>query len=144
MEVHWLTSFMVTPRMVTRSSANSQTNCLRRYVPLDCLHARCSCDVQVSKPFFATLHKWLFSGELHDPFSEFFVAVDPELAHLQYMQPSLQGVGQLASDGGFGGGDVEDPSEERAGGLQLWEQKDRKSTRLNSSHSGESRMPSSA
>ena len=51
------------------------------------------------------------------------MAVDPELAHLQYMQPSLQGVGQLASDGGFGGGDVEDTSEEHAGGLQLWEQK---------------------
>ncbi|KAJ8464042.1 hypothetical protein ONZ51_g9857 [Trametes cubensis] len=78
---------------------------------------------EVSKPFFATLHKWLFSGELYDPFSEFFVAVDPELAHLQYMQPSLQGVGQLASDGGFGGGEVEDTSEEHAGGLQLWEQK---------------------
>ncbi|PIL37022.1 hypothetical protein GSI_00714 [Ganoderma sinense ZZ0214-1] len=78
---------------------------------------------EVSKPFFATLHKWLFSGELYDPFSEFFVAVDPELAHLQYMQPTLQGVGQLASDGGFGGGDVEDTSEEHAGGLQLWEQK---------------------
>ncbi|KAI1789552.1 gamma-tubulin complex DGRIP91/SPC98 component [Ganoderma leucocontextum] len=77
---------------------------------------------EVSKPFFATLHKWLFSGELYDPFSEFFVAVDPELAHLQYMQPTLQGVGQLASDGGFGGGDVEDTSE-HAGGLQLWEQK---------------------
>ena len=69
------------------------------------------------------MHKWLFSGELYDPFSEFFVAVDPELAHLQYMQPSLQGIGQLASDGGFGGGDVEDTLEERAGGLQLWEQK---------------------
>ncbi|RDX55466.1 gamma-tubulin complex DGRIP91/SPC98 component [Lentinus brumalis] len=78
---------------------------------------------EVSKPFFATLHKWLFSGELYDPFSEFFVAVDPELAHLQYMQPSVQGVGQLASDGGFGGGDFGDISEERAGGLQLWEQK---------------------
>ncbi|KAL1944175.1 hypothetical protein VTO73DRAFT_3360 [Trametes versicolor] len=78
---------------------------------------------EVSKPFFATLHKWLFSGELYDPFSEFFVAVDPELAHLQYMQPSLQGVGQLATDGGFGGGDMEDTSEEHAGGLQLWERK---------------------
>ncbi|KAI0774140.1 gamma-tubulin complex DGRIP91/SPC98 component [Fomes fomentarius] len=78
---------------------------------------------EVSKPFFATLHKWLFSGELHDPFSEFFVAVDPELAHLQYMQPSTQGIGQLANDGGFGGGDMEDTAEEHAGGLQLWEQK---------------------
>ncbi|KAI0751649.1 gamma-tubulin complex DGRIP91/SPC98 component [Daedaleopsis nitida] len=77
----------------------------------------------VSKPFFVTLHKWLFSGELYDPFSEFFVAVDPELAHLQYMQPSLQGVGQLASDGGFGGDNIEDTSEGHAGGLQLWEQK---------------------
>lgn len=65
----------------------------------------------------------MFSGELYDPFSEFFVAVDPELAHLQYMQPSLQGVGQLATDGGFGGGDMEDTSEEHAGGLQLWERK---------------------
>ncbi|KAH9918192.1 gamma-tubulin complex DGRIP91/SPC98 component [Epithele typhae] len=78
---------------------------------------------EVSKPFFATLHRWLFSGELADPFSEFFVAVDPDLAHLQYMQPSLQGIGQLANDGGFGGGDMEDTSEEHAGGLQLWEQK---------------------
>ncbi|KAI0775939.1 gamma-tubulin complex DGRIP91/SPC98 component [Trametes elegans] len=78
---------------------------------------------EVSKPFFATLHRWLFSGELYDPFSEFFVAVDPELAHLQYMQPSLQGVGQIANDGGFGGGDGEDTSGEHAGGLQLWEQK---------------------
>ncbi|EKM59180.1 uncharacterized protein PHACADRAFT_205357 [Phanerochaete carnosa HHB-10118-sp] len=34
---------------------------------------------EVSKPFFATLHKWLFSGELNDPFSEFFVSVDPGL-----------------------------------------------------------------
>ena len=31
---------------------------------------------QVSKPFFSMLHRWLFSGELYDPFSEFFVAVD--------------------------------------------------------------------
>ncbi|KAH9951715.1 gamma-tubulin complex DGRIP91/SPC98 component [Amylocystis lapponica] len=77
---------------------------------------------EVSKPFFAILHKWLFSGELTDPFLEFFVAVDPELAHLQYMQsPS----GQLAGDGGFNGlgGDVEDMSTEHEGGLKLWETK---------------------
>ncbi|KAH9938282.1 gamma-tubulin complex DGRIP91/SPC98 component [Fomitopsis serialis] len=71
---------------------------------------------EVSKPFFATLHKWLFSGELVDPFSEFFVAVDPELAHLQYGQPSHDGVGPSGGDGGFGGlGDGEDLSGEREG-----------------------------
>ncbi|KZT72474.1 gamma-tubulin complex, component 3 [Daedalea quercina L-15889] len=79
---------------------------------------------EVSKPFFATLHKWLFSGELVDPFSEFFVAVDPELAHLQYGQPSQDGVGSSGGDGGFGGlGEGEDISGEREGGLKLWESK---------------------
>ncbi|TFY63403.1 hypothetical protein EVJ58_g3277 [Rhodofomes roseus] len=79
---------------------------------------------EVSKPFFATLHKWLFSGELVDPFSEFFVAVDPELAHLQYGQPSHDGIGPSGGDGGFGGlGDGEDISGEREGGLKLWESK---------------------
>lgn len=78
---------------------------------------------EVSNPFFATLHKWLFSGELNDPFSEFFVAVDPELAHVQYVQQSSGG--QLAGDGGFGGlgGEAEDISGERDGGLKLWESK---------------------
>ncbi|CCL99413.1 uncharacterized protein FIBRA_01431 [Fibroporia radiculosa] len=81
---------------------------------------------EVSKPFFATLHKWLFSGELNDPYSEFFVAVDPELAHLQYLQPTARdSAGQLSGDGGFGdlGGDGEDVSGEREGGLKLWETK---------------------
>ncbi|THH02788.1 hypothetical protein EW026_g170 [Hermanssonia centrifuga] len=79
---------------------------------------------QVSNPFFATLHKWLFSGELNDPFSEFFVAVDPELAHVQYVQQSSSG-GQLAGDGGFGGlgAEGDDVSGEREGGLKLWEGK---------------------
>ncbi|KAI0818726.1 Spc98 family-domain-containing protein [Irpex lacteus] len=61
---------------------------------------------EVSKPFFATLHKWLFSGDLNDPFSEFFVAVDPGLAHLQYVHQ--------ASGGHLG---------ERESGLKLWESK---------------------
>ncbi|EPT03667.1 hypothetical protein FOMPIDRAFT_1028525 [Fomitopsis schrenkii] len=79
---------------------------------------------EVSKPFFAALHKWLFSGELVDPFSEFFVAVDPELAHLQYGQPANDGIGASGGDGGFGGfGDNEDMSVEREAGLRLWESK---------------------
>ncbi|KAJ7638857.1 gamma-tubulin complex DGRIP91/SPC98 component [Roridomyces roridus] len=82
---------------------------------------------EVSKPFFATLHKWLFSGELYDPFSEFFVAMDPTLANMQYMHPSslAGGIGPLAGDGGFGGvgGDTDDISVERDGGLKLWESK---------------------
>ncbi|KAF7332094.1 Spindle pole body component [Mycena kentingensis (nom. inval.)] len=80
----------------------------------------------VSKPFFATLHKWLFSGELYDPYSEFFVAMDPTLAHMQSMHPSslAGGVGPLSGDGGFGGfGDGDDISADRDGGLKLWEGK---------------------
>lgn len=90
--------------------------------------------MQVSKPFFATLHKWLFSGELYDPYAEFFVSLDPELAHVQYVHPSSLaggiGAGQLSGDGGFAGmgmgmamGTDEDLSAEREGGLKLWEAK---------------------
>ncbi|KAJ7507860.1 gamma-tubulin complex, component 3 [Mycena galericulata] len=82
---------------------------------------------EVSKPFFATLHKWLFSGELYDPFAEFFVAMDPTLVHMQYVHPSslAGGIGPLAGDGGFAGlgGDNDDISVERDGGLKLWEAK---------------------
>lgn len=79
--------------------------------------------VQVSKPFFVTLHKWLFSGELYDPFSEFFVAADPAMANLNYLHPSsLVGVGQLSGDGGFGGLIADDVSG-REDGLRLWEKK---------------------
>lgn len=83
--------------------------------------------MQVSKPFFATLHKWLFSGELYDPFSEFFVALDPDLAHVQYVHPSslAGGIGQLSSDGGFAGlgADADDLGGDHEGGLRLWEAK---------------------
>ncbi|KAL4075878.1 gamma-tubulin complex, component 3 [Scleroderma citrinum] len=78
---------------------------------------------EVSQPFFSTLHKWLFSGELYDPYNEFFVSVNPELAHMQYLlhPTSLSGVG----DGVFGAlsGETDDISSEREGGLRLWEAK---------------------
>lgn len=81
----------------------------------------------MSKPFFSTLHRWLFSGELYDPYSEFFVSVDPELAHLQYLHPSVQAGGPtgLSGDGGFGGlgGDNEDLLGEERSGRTLWETK---------------------
>lgn len=34
---------------------------------------------KVSKPFFLTLQRWIFAGELHDPFNEFFVQLNPEV-----------------------------------------------------------------
>jgi len=76
---------------------------------------------EVSKPFFSILHKWLFSGELYDPFSEFFVAMDEQISGGRYMHPSaLSGdVGQLSQDGGFGGGDDDDERD----GQKLWEAK---------------------
>ncbi|WWC87885.1 uncharacterized protein L201_002783 [Kwoniella dendrophila CBS 6074] len=38
---------------------------------------------EVSKPFFGTLQKWIFSGDLHDPFNEFFVQLNPETTSLR-------------------------------------------------------------
>ncbi|KAF9247030.1 gamma-tubulin complex, component 3 [Melanogaster broomeanus] len=78
---------------------------------------------EVSTPFFSTLHKWLFSGELYDPYNEFFVSVDPELAHVQYLLHPSSLAGGL--DGVFGAlsGEAEDMSTERESGLRLWEAK---------------------
>jgi len=33
----------------------------------------------LSVPFFATLSDWIYTGELHDPYDEFFVALNPAL-----------------------------------------------------------------
>jgi gamma-tubulin complex component 3 len=81
----------------------------------------------VSRPFFATLQKWLFSGELYDPFEEFFVTADSSLGHVPYVHPSSLpgGINQLSNDGVFGGfvGDTEDLSGLRETGKKLWETK---------------------
>ncbi|KAF8974520.1 gamma-tubulin complex, DGRIP91/SPC98 component [Flammula alnicola] len=82
---------------------------------------------EVSRPFFATLHKWLFSGELYDPFEEFFVTADSSLGHIPYVHPSSipGGINHLSNDGGFGGfnGDTEELSGLRENGQKLWETK---------------------
>ncbi|KAF8639856.1 hypothetical protein AX17_001111 [Amanita inopinata Kibby_2008] len=81
---------------------------------------------EVSRPFFKTLHKWLFSGELYDPFSEFFVAADPVMANINYVHPSsLPGsIGQIPGDGGFVGLAIDtDDMSGREDGLRLWERK---------------------
>ncbi|KAI0268209.1 gamma-tubulin complex DGRIP91/SPC98 component [Gloeopeniophorella convolvens] len=81
---------------------------------------------EVSRPFFETLQKWLFSGELYDPYLEFFVTVDPELAHLQYVHPSTFNT-VAPGDGGFSGigfsADNDDITGERESGLRLWQAK---------------------
>ncbi|KAL0949514.1 hypothetical protein HGRIS_009565 [Hohenbuehelia grisea] len=76
----------------------------------------------VSKPFFATLHKWLFSGELYDPFSEFFVAMDPALAQMQHSHPSslAGGFGQLNAEG-FSA--LDDLGVDRDNGMKMWSAK---------------------
>lgn len=43
----------------------------------------------VSKPFFAALTKWIYQGELHDPFDEFFVQLNPEMMQQQKSTPWL-------------------------------------------------------
>lgn len=63
---------------------------------------------QVSKPFFGTLHRWIYSGDLHDPFLEFFVGIDPAFEDQQY----------AAVVNSF-----DDEGKAREGGLSLWQSK---------------------
>ncbi|TFK23266.1 gamma-tubulin complex DGRIP91/SPC98 component [Coprinopsis marcescibilis] len=82
---------------------------------------------EVSCPFFATLHKWLFSGDLYDPYGEFFVAVDTTLGPTQVAHPSSLsgGINEISADGGFGaqGGDPDDFAGPPQQGGKLWENK---------------------
>ncbi|WVQ74593.1 hypothetical protein IAR50_004194 [Cryptococcus sp. DSM 104548] len=69
----------------------------------------------VSKPFFLTLQRWIFSGELHDPFKEFFVQLNPDAPRLK------DGPGGVMGDGGWelgmeGGGELEEA-------YTVWEKK---------------------
>jgi gamma-tubulin complex component 3 len=58
--------------------------------------------VQVSKPFFATLQRWIFSGDLHDPFQEFFVQLNSDTRDGR-ISPYYSGAG-AGGDMGFEGG----------------------------------------
>jgi gamma-tubulin complex component 3 len=97
---------------------------------------------EVSKPFFQTLQKWLFVGELHDPYLEFFVAANPELSHLQYTHAySNANIGTLTGDGGFAGAEDDERNESdeaRNIGLKLWEGKYQFRTDMLPSFVGES------
>jgi len=79
---------------------------------------------QVSKPFFTILQKWIFSGELYDPCDEFFVAMDPELAHYQYIHPKAISA-QTSADVGLPSilGDLDEGSSESDLRSRLWEAK---------------------
>jgi gamma-tubulin complex component 3 len=77
---------------------------------------------QVSKPFFTILQKWIFSGELYDPCDEFFVAMDPELAHYQYIHTKAIS-GQTSADLPSILGDLEEGSSESDPRSRLWEAK---------------------
>jgi gamma-tubulin complex component 3 len=74
--------------------------------------------MQVSKPFFATLQRWIFSGDLHDPFQEFFVQLNPE-THGQRdgrLSPYHAG-GDMGFEGGLSNGGGADEAH------AVWEKK---------------------
>lgn len=69
---------------------------------------------EVSKPFFLTLQRWIISGELHDPFNEFFVQPNPEITSDDV---SRYDTGDLGFEGGLDiGGGVNDAH-------QVWEKR---------------------
>jgi gamma-tubulin complex component 3 len=41
---------------------------------------------EVSRPFFVTLARWIYEGELYDPFHEFFVDLNVDLKSVQFEQ----------------------------------------------------------
>jgi len=70
------------------------------------------------------LHKWLFSGELYDPFAEFFVSLDPDPTHFMAVS-SGEMRNPLSGDSGLErfGTDGDDYSGTREDGLKLWDVK---------------------
>ncbi|WVO13274.1 hypothetical protein L204_100887 [Cryptococcus depauperatus] len=70
---------------------------------------------EVSQPFFLTLQRWIFSGELHDPFNEFFVQQNPENLSIRDGHVSPTG------DVGFEGGLIADEGLVEA--YKVWEKK---------------------
>ncbi|GAA5856481.1 hypothetical protein JCM9279_005462 [Rhodotorula babjevae] len=76
----------------------------------------------LSVPFFATLSDWIYAGELHDPYDEFFVALNPAL---------LEGAAGEAARRrlrGAGGGPDDEYGADQSGDLgvqahELWAQK---------------------
>jgi len=124
--VLWSASFTATLITATPSCASLRISFWKKYV-----HNQITTKPpaligynQVSKPFFTTLQKWIFSGELYDPCDEFFVAMDPELAHYQYIHPKAIS-GQTSTDVGFPNilGDLDEGSSEGDPRSRLWEAK---------------------
>jgi len=122
----WSALFTATPITVTPSCASSRISFWKKYAgnsfgtePL----ALIGLD-QVSKPFFTILQKWIFSGELYDPCDEFFVAMDPEIAHYQYIHPKAVS-SQTSTDVGFPSilGYLDEGSSESDPRSRLWEAK---------------------
>ncbi|KAI9632597.1 Spc98 family-domain-containing protein, partial [Dioszegia hungarica] len=69
---------------------------------------------EVSKPFFLSLQRWIFSGDLHDPFEEFFVQLNPDPLMREGSTP-------YSTDLGFGSGLDAIGSGDEAG--KVWEKK---------------------
>lgn len=74
---------------------------------------------EVSKPFFTTLQRWIFSGELRDPFNEFFVQLNPETQASHGGRHSAYGA--TGADAGFEGGFDIRGRQDEAG--KVWEKK---------------------
>ncbi|WVW80143.1 hypothetical protein I302_102118 [Kwoniella bestiolae CBS 10118] len=70
---------------------------------------------EVSKPFFATLQRWIFSGDLHDPFNEFFVQLNPETVSLR--DGRISPAGDVGFEGGMDSGGGTDEAH------KVWEKK---------------------
>jgi len=72
--------------------------------------------LKVSKPFLSTLQRWIFAGDLHDPFQEFFVQLNSDMS----LRDGKISPFQTADVGFEGGMDAADGQDEAH---KVWEKK---------------------
>jgi hypothetical protein len=98
MAARWSREYISVRAMAIHTSGHLWTASSKRFAGSCCSHAYA--DSQVSKPFFVTLQRWIFSGELHDPFQEFFVQLNPDMS-LREGRVSPYVTGDIGFEGGL-------------------------------------------
>jgi gamma-tubulin complex component 3 len=79
---------------------------------------------EVSRPFFHSLGKWMYEGELLDPFDEFFVELNPEMRDVEFGRRRALGSGGSGLGSDFAIGALEgDGGAQNVDDHRLWETK---------------------
>jgi gamma-tubulin complex component 3 len=78
---------------------------------------------EVSRPFFHSLGKWIYEGELLDPFDEFFVELNPEMRDVEFGRQRALGLGGAGLGSDFAIGALEGNDARGVDDHRLWQNK---------------------